>query len=244
MIRKGESASKAVKKNRKDKKLDQLEQVQPSLEQHHEEEVAYQEEQAHLARLRDQAESSGEEEHESDDYFDDNASSAEEEEQPLSKSRRGRTHQADEDARVSQAVEDKLPPSANKTRRQTEDLVDKEVAKLSQAEQFQGQTKTNPSPILSLDLSLPINSTLVGADIQNVSSANAYQSVTYSDDGDITLDSDLGRQMEVTDAGLTSITPVSRLERLTRIKSDSVNSQKISRGLEIIISQEIISITK
>ncbi len=52
MIKKGESASKAVKRNRKDKKLDQLEQVQPSLEQHHEEELAYQEEQARLARLR------------------------------------------------------------------------------------------------------------------------------------------------------------------------------------------------
>jgi hypothetical protein len=48
--------------------------------------------------------------------------------------------------------------------------------------------------------------------------------------------------MEVTDAGLTSITPISRLERLTRIKSDSVNSQKISRGLEIIRSQESINL--
>ena len=47
--------------------------------------------------------------------------------------------------------------------------------------------------------------------------------------------SDRGRQVE---AGEISYNSVSRLERLTKIKIDSVSSQKINRGLEIIRSQE------
>ncbi len=133
---------------------------------------------------------------------------------------------------MSQAVEDKLPPSANKTRRQAKDLVDKEVAKLSQAEQFQGQA--NPNSSLPSYLPLPLNPTLVGAGIQNASSANANHSITYRNDGDFTPYTDRGRQVEVTDDGLTStpysdrgrqveagdasINPVSRLERLTKIE--------------------------
>jgi hypothetical protein len=167
------------------------------------------------------------------------------EEGELSKSGRRRTHQADEDARVSQAVEDELPPSppsanpsppsanktppppsANKTRR-TRDTVDEFVAELSQAEQFQGQTNPNPS-LPSLVLPLPLISTLVGADIQNVSSTNTYQSVPYSNDGDIILESDPAWQRAVTDAGFSSIIPMTRLERLIRIKTDSANAQMIS----------------
>ncbi len=195
---------KAAKMSKKEKKIirDQHDQGQPSLEQLNEEELAYQEELARFSELR--AESSGEEEGYQEDYVEDYRSSAEEEEQPLSKTKRGRTYQADEEARVSQAVEDKLPPSAHKTRRLAKDLADKEVARLPQAEQSQGQATPNPS-LPSIDLSLPTNSTLVGAGIQNASSANAYQSVTYSNDGDFILDSDLGRQMEVPDAGIEAL---------------------------------------
>ncbi len=254
MIKKGESASKAVKRNTKDKKFsrDQLEQVQPSLEQLNEEELAYQEEQARLSRLR--AESSGEEEGYEEDYVEDYRSSAEEEEQPLSKTKRGRTYQADEEDRVSQAVEDKLPPSAQKTRRLAKDLADQEVARLPQAEQSQGQATTNPS--LPSYLPLSLNSTLVGAGIQNASSANANHSITYSNDGDFTPYSDRGRQVEAGEAsqtpysdrgrqvegGETSYNSVSRLDRLNKIKIDSVNKQKIIRGLEIIRSQESINL--
>ena len=233
-----QSATRGVKRIRRSKRVSQTyQQVQPSIDQHHEEELSYQEEQARLAHLRDQAESSGEEDRESEDCLEeDNASSVEEEEE-LSKSGRRRTHHADEDARVSQAVEDELPPSpplankpsqpsANKTRR-TRDTVDEEVAELSQAEQFQGQTNPNPS-LPSLVLPLPLISTLVGADIQNVSSTNTYQSVPYSNDGDIILESDPAWQRAVTDAGFSSIIPMTRLERLIRIKTDSANAQMIS----------------
>jgi hypothetical protein len=103
---------------------------------------------------------------------------------------------------------------------------------LSQAEQLQGQTNPNP------DLSLPPNPTLVGASIQNVSSANAYQSDTTRNSGDITLNLDLGRQGAVTDDGMTSNTMISRLQRLNHVKSVAVNDQKLARGLEILRSQE------
>ncbi len=241
MKNKGETANKAVKMTKKGKKTirDQQNRDQPSEEQLNLEELAYQDQQDRISH--NEADSSGEDEGYRVDYVEENADYDEEEEQPLSQTKRRRIHQPDDGARVSQAVEDKLPPPAQKTRRLAKDLADKEVARLPQAEQSQGQATTNPS-LPRIDLSLPINSTLVGAGIQNASSANAYQSVTYSNDGDFIPDSDRGRQMEVPDAGITSITPVSRLERLTRIKTDSVNTQKISRGLEIIRSQESINL--
>ncbi len=149
----------------------------------------------------------------------------------------------DEDgARVSQEGEDKLPAPRPKTkariRASVKDSADEEVAGLTQAEQSQGQSTPNSS--LPSYLPLPLNSTLVGAGIQNTSSANANHSITYRNDGDFTPYSDRGRQVEVTDDGLTStpysdrgrqveagddltsINPVSRLERLTKIKNDSV----------------------
>jgi hypothetical protein len=228
-------ASKAGGKSRRNKKLEQ--QVQPSEEQPDEEDTNQEELAYQQAHQRDQAESSEEEHEESEDYFEDaDASSAEEDEQPLSKSRRRRTTLADEEAGFSQADEDKQSPSANKTRRQTKDLADKEIARLSQAEQLQGQTNPNP------DLSLPPNPTLVGASIQNVSSANAYQSDTTRNSGDITLNLDLVRQGAVTDDGIASNTMISRLKRLNHVKSVALNDQKISRGLEIIRSQETISL--
>ena len=109
MKNKGETAIKAAKMSKKEKKVirEQHDQGQPSLEQLNEEELAYQEELARFSELR--AESSGEEEGYQENYVEEFADSAEEEEQPLSKTKRGRTNQLDDGARVSQAVEDKLP---------------------------------------------------------------------------------------------------------------------------------------
>jgi hypothetical protein len=194
------------------------------------------------------------------DFEGQNDDTYEEETQPLSQPKRRRTHLTEDGARVSQAGEDKLPSQRPKTktriRASVKDSADEEVAGLPQAEQSQGQSTPNSS--LPSYLPLPLNSTLVGAGIQNTSSANANHSITYRNDGDFTPYSDRGRQVEVTDDGLTSTpysdrgrqveageasnNPVSRLERLTKIKIDSVSSQKINRGLEIIRSQESINL--
>ena len=121
---------------------------------------------------------------------------------------------------MSQADEDKLPPSANKKRRQAQDLADRE-ARLSQAEQPQGPI--NPNPDLSLPPSPSPNSTFVGASTQSVSSADAYQGDITRNSDDITLNPDLGRQGAVTDNGISSNTMISRLARLNHVKSVAVN---------------------
>jgi hypothetical protein len=138
---------------------------------------------------------------------------------------------------LSQADEEKQPLSARKIRRRTQDLADKEDARLSQAEQLQGQI--NPNPDSSL-LPNP-NYTLVGANIQSVSSANAYQSDTTRNSGDTILNLDLGRQGAVTGDGESS-TMISRLERLNHVRSVAFNKQKLSRALEILQSQEDFSL--
>ena len=252
-----ETANKAVKMGKKGKKSnrEQQDRHQPPEEQLNLEELAYQSERVL------QADSSEEDEGYTMDFEGQNDDTYEEETQTLSQPKRRRTHLTEDGARVSQAGEDKLPSQRPKTktriRASVKDSADEEVAGLPQAEQSQGQSTPNPS--LPSYLPLPLNSTLVGAGIQNTSSANANHSITYSNDGDFTPNSDRGRQLEVPDDGITSINPVSRLERLTKIKNDSViilliealrllnlkrPSQLLNRGSEIIISQETISITK
>jgi hypothetical protein len=111
---------------------------------------------------------------------------------------------------------------------------------LSQAEKPQGPIYPNPD--LSLPPSTSPNSTFVGASTQSVSSAYAYQGDITRNSDDITLNLDLGRQGAVTDDGITSNTTISRLARLNRVKSVAENDQKLNRGLEIIQSQETISL--
>ena len=234
------SAVKTDRKSKRGKKIDQ--QLQSSNDHEEEatqEELAYLETQARLY----QAESDEEEEQGTRHYQeDDNESSAGEDEHLQSESRLKRTDQAEEDARVFQADEDKLPPSANKKRRQAQDQTTGITfkARLSQAEQPQGPFYPNPD--LSSPPSTSPNSAFVGASTQSVSSANAYQGDITRNSDDITLNLDLGRQGAVTDDGIASNTMISRLARLNHVKSVAVNDQKISRGLEIIRSQETISL--
>jgi hypothetical protein len=271
------TASKAVKVGSKEKKSnrEQLDRQQLLDEQPNPEEEAYQ------SRLVRQEDFSEEEEGLFMDYEGHDYDTYEEDVQPLSKQpKRRRTYLDEEGARVSQAGKDKLPSLRPKTKARIrasvkDSSVDKEVTGLSQAEQSGGQSPHTPNPSLPSYLPLPLNPTLVGAGIQNASSANANHSNTYSNDGDITTYPDRGRQEEFPDDGLhstpysdrgrqveageasqtpysdrgrqveggeTSYNSVSRLDRLNKIKIDSVNKQKIIRGLEIIRSQESINL--
>ena len=237
-----ETANEAVKVGRdKRSNKDQLDRQQQHDELTNSEEEAYQ----GLVRTEDFSE---EEEGVYEDFEGHDYDTYQEDYQPLSKpSKRRRSHLDEDGARVFQAGRDKLPSLRSKTKARIrasvkDSSVDKEVTGLSQAEQSGGQSPHTPNPSLPSYLPLPLNPTLVGAGIQNASSANANHSITYRNDGDFTPYSDRGRQVEVTDDGITSINPVSRLERLTKIKNDSVNTQKINRGLEIIRSQESINL--
>ncbi len=204
------TASKAVKVGSKEKKSnrEQLDRQQPLDEQPNPEEEAYQ---SGLVRQEDFSE---EEEGFTMDYEGQNDDTYEEDVQPLSKQpKRRRTHLDEEGARVSQAGKDKLPSQRPKTKARIrasvkDSSVDKEVTGLSQAEQSGGQSPHTPNPSLPSYLPLPLNPTLVGAGIQNASSANANHSITYSNDGDITTYPDRGRQEEFPDDGLHS-TPYS-----------------------------------
>jgi hypothetical protein len=236
------SAIKTDRKGKKGKKTDQ--QCQSS---NNNEEEATQEELAYLETQarRYQVESDEEEEQDTGHYQEyDNESLAGEDEHLQSESRLKRTDQA-EDARVSQADEDKLPSSPTKKRRQSQDKITGIPSRfrLSQAEKPQGPIYPNPDLTFGLPPSTSPSPDFVGANTQSVSSTSTYQGDLTSNGDDITLDHDLGRHGAVTGDGILNILPISRLERLIRVKSVSDNNQKLSRGLEIIRSQETISLS-
>ncbi len=133
MKNKGETANKAVKMTKKGKKTirEQQDRDQPSEEQLNLEELAYQDERDRNSY--NEADSSGEDEGFRVDYVGENADYDEEEEQPLSQTKRRRTHLPDDGA--TQAVEDKLPSPRLKTRirASAKDSADEEVARLPQA---------------------------------------------------------------------------------------------------------------
>jgi hypothetical protein len=233
------SASKTDKRSKKEKKMDQQPQSSNDCEEvSTQEELDYFETQAR----RRQAESDDEGE-ETGRYQDDNDLSAGEDEQLLSESRL-RTDQA-QDARVFQADEDKTPSPSNKKRRQAQDQITgiSSRFRLPQAEQPQGPVYTNPD--LTFTPSTSPSPNFVGTDTQSVSSTSAYPGEFTSNSDNIILDRDLGRHGEVTGDGLVLNTnnSISRLERLIRVKSVADKNQKLSRGLEIIRSQETISLT-
>jgi hypothetical protein len=176
-------------------------------------------------------------------YHDDNELSAGEDEQ-LSESRL-RTPQ-DQDARVSEADEDKTPSLSNKKRRQDNITGISPRLRLTQAEQSQVPSNTNTGDGFSNTFtpSTSPSPDFVGTDTQSVSSTSAYLGEFISNNDNTILNRDLGRHGEVTGDGvLNTNNPISHLERLIRVKSVADNLQKLSRGLEIIRSQESVSLT-
>ena len=156
------SAVKPDKKSKRGKKMEQ--QLQSSND--HEEESTQEE----LDYLETQAESD-EEEEETGHYQDDNESSAGEDEQLQSESRL-RTDQA-QDARVSEADEDKTPSLSNKKRRQAQENITgiSPRFRLPQAEQSQVPVYTNTGDGFSNTFtpSTSPSPNFVGTDTQSVS---------------------------------------------------------------------------
>ncbi len=239
-------ASRAGKKSKKSGKMDQQSQ-ESTLE-----EIDY------LKTLQHDSDHD-EELEETDNYprdFEDNYLPAYEDEQPSESRQRtrqdnARVSEADsrpkthrDDARVSEADEDKAQSVSNKKRKSQEPITGITPRfSLTQAEQAQVSSKPSNNHTIFTPSTSP-SPDFVRADTQSVSSTNAYQGEFVSDNDNTILNRDLGRHGEVTGDGVVNTeNSISYLERLIRVKSVADNKQKLTRGLEIIRSQETISLT-
>ena len=154
---------------------------------------------------------------------------------------RPRTHR--DDARVSEADEDKTQSVSGK-KRSRQDNITGITSRFSLTQAEQAQVSSKPSNTNTFTPSTSPSPDFVGANTQSVSSTNAYQGEFVSDNDNTILNRDLGRHGEVTGDGvLNTENSISYLERLIRVKSVADNKQKLTRGLEIIRSQETISLT-